>query len=338
MSGVQESSAGPLALGIDTGGTFTDLVALGADGSVRVAKAPSTPDAPLGALEIEVCNAGTPTWPGELGRGRRGVPGPVSARHHGGSGLGPDRGLRRLLLGAVSRRRHPLRLLHRRTKIDTQASPAGQYLSSFGPGIMNRPPPIAPEKEDAEYGLVARRPFNSPERSRHRIPTRLLVPCHQHRSGFVDVVGKYRSGVENVSDRSRRSVLRVRPIPLARVPAPRRRLALPGRFPMPHATAVQIDGNLDHALQHSDFHHVLSLREALRKPGPRLDPLRAAATLTSLLVGRSNHCPFPPFPYGRLTTGDGKCITPLQSDDGLDNSKRTAGGYDDRSPPQVQWS
>ena len=43
MSGVQESSAGPLALGIDTGGTFTDLVALGADGSVRVAKAPSTP-------------------------------------------------------------------------------------------------------------------------------------------------------------------------------------------------------------------------------------------------------------------------------------------------------
>ena len=42
--------ASPLALGIDTGGTFTDLVALGVDGSVRVAKAPSTPDAPLGAL------------------------------------------------------------------------------------------------------------------------------------------------------------------------------------------------------------------------------------------------------------------------------------------------
>ena len=50
MSGVHESSAGPLALGIDTGGTFTDLVALGADGSVRVAEASSTPDAPLGAL------------------------------------------------------------------------------------------------------------------------------------------------------------------------------------------------------------------------------------------------------------------------------------------------
>ena len=47
---MREASPGPLALGIDTGGTFTDLVALGVDGSVRVAKAPSTPDAPLGAL------------------------------------------------------------------------------------------------------------------------------------------------------------------------------------------------------------------------------------------------------------------------------------------------
>ena len=47
---MREASAGPLALGIDTGGTFTDLVAIGVDGSVRVAKAPSTPDAPLGAL------------------------------------------------------------------------------------------------------------------------------------------------------------------------------------------------------------------------------------------------------------------------------------------------
>ena len=50
MSGAEESAAGARALGIDTGGTFTDLVALGADGSVRVAKAPSTPEAPLGAL------------------------------------------------------------------------------------------------------------------------------------------------------------------------------------------------------------------------------------------------------------------------------------------------
>ncbi len=49
-NGAKQSPAGSLALGIDTGGTFTDLVALGADGSVRVAKAPSTPDAPLGAL------------------------------------------------------------------------------------------------------------------------------------------------------------------------------------------------------------------------------------------------------------------------------------------------
>ena len=35
---------------IDTGGTFTDLVAIGTDGSVRIAKSPSTPNAPLGAL------------------------------------------------------------------------------------------------------------------------------------------------------------------------------------------------------------------------------------------------------------------------------------------------
>ena len=60
MGGVQESSAGPLALGIDTGGTFTDLVALGADGSVRVAKAPSTPDAPLGALLSVLDKAAVP--------------------------------------------------------------------------------------------------------------------------------------------------------------------------------------------------------------------------------------------------------------------------------------
>ena len=60
MSVVQESSAGPLALGIDTGGTFTDLVALGADGSVRVAKAPSTPDAPLGALLSVLDKAAVP--------------------------------------------------------------------------------------------------------------------------------------------------------------------------------------------------------------------------------------------------------------------------------------
>ena len=46
---MSEESA-PVALGIDTGGTFTDLVALAADGSVRVAKCPSTPEAPLGAL------------------------------------------------------------------------------------------------------------------------------------------------------------------------------------------------------------------------------------------------------------------------------------------------
>ena len=47
-------------LGIDTGGTFTDLVAIGADGSVRVAKAPSTPDAPLGALLSVLDKAAVP--------------------------------------------------------------------------------------------------------------------------------------------------------------------------------------------------------------------------------------------------------------------------------------
>ena len=57
---MQGSSVGALALGIDTGGTFTDLVALGADGSVRVAKAPSTPDAPLGALLSVLDKAAVP--------------------------------------------------------------------------------------------------------------------------------------------------------------------------------------------------------------------------------------------------------------------------------------
>ena len=37
-------------IGIDTGGTFTDLVAISEDGSVRVAKHPSTPDAPMRAF------------------------------------------------------------------------------------------------------------------------------------------------------------------------------------------------------------------------------------------------------------------------------------------------
>ena len=33
-------------IGIDTGGTFTDLIHVGADGSVRMIKAPSTPADP----------------------------------------------------------------------------------------------------------------------------------------------------------------------------------------------------------------------------------------------------------------------------------------------------
>ena len=40
----------PNTIGIDTGGTFTDLVAISADGVVRVAKHPSTPEAPMRAF------------------------------------------------------------------------------------------------------------------------------------------------------------------------------------------------------------------------------------------------------------------------------------------------
>ena len=59
-SGVEEQVAGSAAVGIDTGGTFTDLVAIGADGSVRVAKAPSSPEAPLGALLSVLDKAAVP--------------------------------------------------------------------------------------------------------------------------------------------------------------------------------------------------------------------------------------------------------------------------------------
>ena len=37
-------------VGIDTGGTFTDLVAIGEDGRMVVAKHPSTPRAPVDAF------------------------------------------------------------------------------------------------------------------------------------------------------------------------------------------------------------------------------------------------------------------------------------------------
>ena len=40
----------PSTIGIDTGGTFTDLVAISGDGAVRVAKHPSTPEAPMRAF------------------------------------------------------------------------------------------------------------------------------------------------------------------------------------------------------------------------------------------------------------------------------------------------
>ena len=40
----------PSTIGIDTGGTFTDLVAISEDGAVRVAKHPSTPEAPMRAF------------------------------------------------------------------------------------------------------------------------------------------------------------------------------------------------------------------------------------------------------------------------------------------------
>ena len=50
----------PSVVGIDTGGTFTDFVALGADGSVRVAKHPSTPDAPMHAFASVLEKAALP--------------------------------------------------------------------------------------------------------------------------------------------------------------------------------------------------------------------------------------------------------------------------------------
>ena len=50
----------PSVVGIDTGGTFTDLVALAADGSVRVAKHPSTPDAPMHAFKSVLEKAALP--------------------------------------------------------------------------------------------------------------------------------------------------------------------------------------------------------------------------------------------------------------------------------------
>ena len=40
----------PSTIGIDTGGTFTDLVAISGDGDVRVVKHPSTPEAPMHAF------------------------------------------------------------------------------------------------------------------------------------------------------------------------------------------------------------------------------------------------------------------------------------------------
>ena len=39
-----------MRVGVDVGGTFTDLVAVEADGTVRLAKVPSTPDDPAAAL------------------------------------------------------------------------------------------------------------------------------------------------------------------------------------------------------------------------------------------------------------------------------------------------
>jgi N-methylhydantoinase A len=50
----------PSAVGIDTGGTFTDLVAIAADGSVQVAKHPSTPDAPMHAFQSVLEKASLP--------------------------------------------------------------------------------------------------------------------------------------------------------------------------------------------------------------------------------------------------------------------------------------
>jgi N-methylhydantoinase A len=43
------------AVGIDVGGTFTDAVAIRADGTTRLAKVPSTPDDPARALLAALC-------------------------------------------------------------------------------------------------------------------------------------------------------------------------------------------------------------------------------------------------------------------------------------------
>ena len=52
-----------IAVGIDTGGTFTDLIAIG-DGVVRVHKVPSTPDDPARAVLKGLREMLPETWPG----------------------------------------------------------------------------------------------------------------------------------------------------------------------------------------------------------------------------------------------------------------------------------
>lgn len=49
---------GASAVGIDTGGTFTDVVARGADGALRAYKVPSTPEAPERAVRAGLASAG----------------------------------------------------------------------------------------------------------------------------------------------------------------------------------------------------------------------------------------------------------------------------------------
>src|ERR1700683_3574779 len=65
-------------IGIDVGGTFTDLVAIGDDGAATLAKVPSTPDAPsLGVLD------GLPALAEKLGRERSALLGETQRIVHG---------------------------------------------------------------------------------------------------------------------------------------------------------------------------------------------------------------------------------------------------------------
>ena len=53
-------------VGIDTGGTFTDFVAIGEDGAIVMAKHPSTPRAPVDAFMGVIRKSGLNYGEGEI--------------------------------------------------------------------------------------------------------------------------------------------------------------------------------------------------------------------------------------------------------------------------------